>query len=370
MNARSMLFWTILVLAECAFPAFAQKPGNRAEATEIVRELRKIVAPNGVERAEAVRIGGIDQFVSIRGVDKRNPILLVLHGGPGFPSAPMAWWTTRSWEEYFTVVHWDQRGAGKTHLLNDPKQVALTMRPERFIKDTEEMVSWLRNEFGKEKVFVLGMSWGSYVGLEFARTRPEWIHAYIGVGQATNTPESERRGYAYTLAAAKKAGNVQAIADLEGIAPYAAPGKSIPLRDIALERKWSDYFGGVMAYRHHQIDGIAARLSPDYTDAEAARVFEGNNYSQEFLFSDVIQLDLSSNIQLDCPLVILAGRHDRTVNSTVAYEWFERVLAPEKHFVWFEHSAHEVLSEEPGKVLLSLVQLARPLAQRASDAAP
>lgn len=362
--------WTMLWVLGCAAPVFAQKPNNRAEATEVIRELRRIVAPQGVERAEAVRIGGIDQFVSVRGVDRRNPILLILHGGPGFPTAPIAWWTTRPMEEYFTVVHWDQRGAGKTYLLNDPKRVAPTMRPERFVADTEELVGWLRKEFGKEKVFVLGTSWGSYVGLEFARKKPQWLHAYIGVGQAANTPESERRGYAYALAAAKKSGNAQAVQELESIAPYAEPGKPIPLEDIVIERKWSDHYGGVMAYRTHQIDGIASRLSPDYTDAEAARVYDGNNYSQEFLFSDVLGLNLSDITTLDCPLIVMAGRHDRTVNSTVAHDWFERVNAPQKHFVWFEHSAHEVMSEEPGKMLLSLVQLARPLAQRAGDAAP
>jgi pimeloyl-ACP methyl ester carboxylesterase len=350
--------------------AHAQQPDERAPAVETIRELRKIVAPDGVERNEAIPIGGIQQFVSIRGMDRRNPILLIIHGGPGFPTTPMAWWATRPLEEYFTVVHWDQRGAGKTHLLNDAKTVSPTMRPERFIADTEELVAWLRKSFDKKKVFVLGTSWGSYVGLEFATRKPQWLHAYIGMGQATNTPESERRGYAYALAAARKAGNAQAIADLESIAPYAQPGKDIPLKDIALERKWSDYFGGVMAYRPGQIDWMAARLSPDYSDSEIARVFDGNGYSQEYLFSDVLRLDLSKITKLGCPLIVFAGRHDRTVNSTVAHDWFATVTAPAKHFVWFENSAHEILNEEPGKLLLSLVQIARPLAVQAGDAPP
>jgi pimeloyl-ACP methyl ester carboxylesterase len=360
------------MLSLAAAPAFAQpvKPTNRQEAVETVRELRKIVTPTGIERSEAVRIGGIDQFVSIRGADRRNPVLLIVHGGPGFPTMPLAWWTTRGLEEYFTVVHWDQRGAGKTHLINDPKAVAPTMRPERFVDDTEELVAWLRKALGKEKIFLLGTSWGSYVGLEFARRRPEWLHAYIGMGQAANSPESERRGYAFALAAARKAGNSQAVAELESIAPYAVPGKPIPLKDIALERKWSDFFGGVMAYRPRQVDGIAVRLSPDYADDEARRVYDGNGYSQDFLFSPVLTLDFSNVTRLDCPLIVLAGRHDRTVNSSVAKEWFDRVRAPQKQFVWFENSAHEVMVEEPGKLLITLVQHARPLAARTGDVAP
>lgn len=370
-NALRMLVVASLVMAGGRVATAEEaKPANRQEAVAVVRELRRIVSPDGIERNENVRIGGINQFVSIRGADRRNPVLLFIHGGPGFPTTPMAWWATHGLEEYFTVVHWDQRAAGQTFLLNDPKVVGPTMKPERFVDDIEELVGWLRKEMHKDKVFVLGTSWGSYIGLEFAHRRPEWLHAYIGMGQAVNSPESERRGYAYALAAAKKAGNKEAVAELESIAPYAAPGKSIPLEDIRIERKWSDFFGGVMAYRTHQTDGDAVALSPDYSDEEAAHVFDGNGFSQDYLLSPVLSVDLTHITSLGCPLIVLAGRHDRTVNSQVAHEWFERVQSPFKKFVWFEHSAHEIMMEEPGKLLVTLVQQARPLAARAGDVAP
>lgn len=368
--AYTLAMVALAMTVEQTAVAQAVKPMNRQEAVETIRELRRIVTPNGVERNETVRIGGIDQFLSMRGEDRRNPVLLVIHGGPGFPTAPMAWFATHGLEEYFTVVHWDQRGTGKTHLINDPKAVGPTMKPERFVDDIEELVGWLRKEMSKEKVFVLATSWGSYIGLEFAQRRPEWLHAYIGMGQAADIRESERRGYAFALAAARAAGNKEAIAELESIAPYAAPGKPIPLQDIRIQRKWSDFFGGVMAYRKYQIDGIAVRLSPEYSDEEAQRVFEGNGFSQSFLLSPVLSMDLTHVTKLDCPLLILAGRHDRSVNSQVAHDWFQRVQAPWKHFVWFEHSAHEVMMEEPGKLLVTLVKHARPLAAAAGDVAP
>src|SRR5690606_8752901 len=357
----------VLSIPLCAWSSEPAPPTNRAQAIEVIRELRKIVTPLGVERYEMVPVGGIPQFVSIRGADRRNPVLLIVHGGPGFPTSTIAWWGTRGLEEYFTVVHWDQRGAGKTHLASDPAEVAPTMTPDRFVDDTEELVGWLRGQFDKDKVFVLGTSWGSHVGLRFALRRPEWLHAYIGMGQAIDSPESERRGYAHALAAARAAGNRQAIADLESIAPYARAGGAISLEDIALERRWSDHFGGVMAYRTHQIDGIAVRLSPEYSDEEARRAYEGNGYSQDFLLSDVLGVDLSGVKALDCPLIVLAGRHDRSVNSYVAREWFDAVDAPAKHFEWFEHSAHEIIAEEPGKLLVTLVTHALPLAARSGD---
>ncbi len=347
------------------------KPTNRAEAVDVVRQLRRVVTPNGIERAETVRIGGIDQFVTIRGADRRNPVLLVLHGGPGYVSTPLSWWYARGWEEYFTVVQWDQRGAGKTYLLNDPKAVAPTMNRERFVQDTEEMTAWLRKTLGKKKIFVLGHSWGSYLGLELATRHPEWLYAYIGVGQAANSPESERQGWAWAMAEAKARHNDQAATELQAIAPYAAPGKAIPLKDLYVQRKWVNAFGGVMAYRPSQDEEAhAARLSPDYTDAEAPHIWDGNDYSEGFLLADVLTMDLSGIDTLKCPLILLEGRHDRTVNADVAHAWFDKLKAPEKHFVWFENSAHEPMSEEPGKFLLSLVRYARPIAAKAGDVAP
>lgn len=355
------LFVALLCVAQ-AVASELSPAMSRADAVGVIAELRRIVAPRGVERYEFVDVGGIRQFVSIRGQDRANPVLLVVHGGPGFPTSGIAWWATRPLEEYFTVVHWDQRGAGRTHLANDPAAVAPTMTRARFVDDIEELVAWLRTEFRQDKVFVLGTSWGSVIGLEFASRRPDWLHAYIGMGQAVDIPESERRGHAYALAAARAEGNAQAIAELESVMPYAAPGKPIPLEHIVLERKWSDHYGGVMAYRQGQVDGMAVRLSPEYPDEDAARAYAGNGWSQDFLLSDVLGVDLGHVVRLGCPLLVLAGRHDRTVNSSVAHEWFDAVDAPYKHFEWFEHSAHEILAEEPGKLLLTLVQHARPLA--------
>ena len=369
-NMKAALVGVLLYLAPVAATRGADgpaKPANRAEATDVVRNLRRIVTPRGIERAQTVRIGGIDQWVTIRGDDRRNPVLLVLHGGPGYVEMPLSWWYARGWEEYFTVVQWDQRGAGKTYMINDPKAVGPTMTRERMLQDTDEMVAWLRKELGKQKIFVWGHSWGSYLGLELARRHPQWLYAYIGTGQLTNGPESERRGWAFAMESARAAHNDQAVSELNAIAPYPAAGK--PIADIATEHRWVDRFGGVMAYRTSQEDeSHAGRLSPDYTDTEQPRIYDGNGFSERYLLADALSLDLSAETELDVPLILLEGRHDRTVNSDVAYEWFERVKAPEKRFVWFENSAHEPEFEEPGKFLLSLVLYARPLAEKVGDA--
>jgi proline iminopeptidase len=347
------------------------KPATRAEATAIIANARKIVTPDGVERLEKVRIGGIDQWVSIRGADRRNPVLLYIHGGPGYVSIPMSWWFNRGVEEYFTVVQWDQRAAGKTYLLTDPATIAPTLTRERMIADTEEVAAWARKEFGKEKIFVLGHSWGSFLGLQLAERHPEWLYAYIGVGQLIDGPESERQGWRFAMNAARDAGNAEAVRELKAIAPYGARGQTIPIKDIYVERKWVGYYGGVMAYRRdNSADGDLAQLSPDYSDQEIGHIWDGNKFATPYLLPDVVALDLTATNKLAVPLILFEGRHDRNVNSEVAAAWFDTVKAPEKQLVWFEHSAHIPMTEEPGKFLLSLVRYARPIAEKTGDTAP
>ena len=348
--------------------AASTPPTSRAESTRIIGELRRVVADGGIERLEAVRIGGIDQWVSIRGNDRRNPVLLMLHGGPGWVAMPTSWYFQRGWEEYFTVVQWDQRGAGKTYASNDPARVAPTMTRERMIADSEEMVAWLRKEFGKDRIFVLGQSWGSYLGLELAQRRPEWLHAYIGMGQVTNAPESERRGWAWTLQRAKAEGNAEAVAELEALAPYAEGNTPLPLENLFMQRKWLNQYGGMVHNRTGgNAEAAAIRLSPEYTDQDVAAMWKGNDFSMQHLLSDVLTLDMSQVRELKTPLFLFLGRHDYNVSSELAAEWFNTVRAPGKQLVWFEQSAHEVMIEEPGKTLLTLVNQVRPIAERAGD---
>ena len=354
--------------ADAAQSASSNKPFSRQKAAGIIANARKIVTPNGIERLEAVRIGGIEQWVSVRGMDRGNPALLFLHGGPGYMSIPMSWWYTRGWEEYFTVVQWDQRGAGKTLLLNGRAALAPTMTPERMVADAQEMVSWVSRELGKRKIFVLGHSWGSYLGLEVAKRMPASLHAYIGLGQITNAPESERRGWQFALDSARRAGNFAAVRELQTIAPYFAPGHPSPLKDLYVQRRWLEYFGGSMAHRHgSDAETNLSELSPDYTDAEISHVWDGNEFSEHYLLQQVLTLDESATRRLDCPLIVCAGRHDFVVNAELAAKWCGEVRAPFKQLVWFENAGHLVMTEEPGKFLVSLLQYARPLAERAGD---
>ena len=101
MKRKAFVLVAALVSVACYAQESAQtaaKPGSRAEATAIIANARKILTPNGLERLEKVRIGGTEQWISIRGVDRRNPVLVVIHGGPGYVDMPMSWWFGRGGE--------------------------------------------------------------------------------------------------------------------------------------------------------------------------------------------------------------------------------------------------------------------------------
>ncbi len=352
-------------------PAQQAKPFSRQEAASIIADARRIANPQGIAWLGKVRIGGIDQWVSIRGRDRRNPVLLVVHGGPGYILMPMGWWSFRDEEEYFTVVQWDQRGAGKTYLLNDAKKVGPTLTLERTVADAEEMTDWVCRKLGKKKIFLLGHSAGTSIGLEMAQRHPDELYAYIGVGEMADMPESERRGWTFAMDSARRAHNALAIRELKAIAPYFAPGHPGKLEDIFTERKWIGVFGGAMAYRQgSDADTDLAKLSPDYTDAELPHLWDGNKFTEHYLLAGFLGRDWSTFRKFDCPVIIFAGRHDYIANSSVAADWFAKVRAPSKQFIWFENSGHMPMTEEPAKFLVSLLRYARPFAEHAGDTPP
>jgi pimeloyl-ACP methyl ester carboxylesterase len=369
--ARRLLALAVVLVAACATAPTTPAPRTRAEAQEIVANMRRIVTEHGVERLESVEIGGVQQWVSIRGADRRNPILLFLHGGPGYVQMPTAWHFTRAWEDHFTIVHWDQRGAGRTYASAANQDAMIeSLSYERMIADAEEMLAWLRAEFGKERIFVLGQSWGSMLGVELERRHPEQLHAYIGVGQAADMMEGERRGYAWVLARARADNNAEAIAALEAIAPYAETAPPTT-EHLLMQRRWLGHYGGVVYGRTDSSDFTrAARLSPDYTDRDVALVWQGNARSVQRLFPELWTHNLNEVTELRTPVILLSGRHDYNVNSQVGAEWLARLDAPAKIIVWFEYSAHQPTSEEPGRALAALLQHALPIAERAGDVAP
>lgn len=357
-----------LLAVIAAIPAWAESRKSSdpyTDARSIIEDMQRIVTPNGIEESFAARIGGIDQWVSVRGKDRDNPMLLFVHGGPASPALPVSWAFQRPWEEYFTVVQWDQRGAGKTYRANDPEEVAETIRIERFVQDVGEMIDFLVNRYDKRRVILVAHSWGTIIGLPAALRNAERIHAYVGIGQVISVEENERLSYEYALRTAKRENNEEGIEDLEALAPY--PG-TLTRERIIRQRKWAQHYGGLSAYRtdskyYHN----APKLSPAYDEEDRAAIGQGNVLTLGRILQEWMDVDYRSITEVPFPIVMFLGRHDYTTPSKPAATWLRNVDAPSKHAVWFEHSSHLMPLEEPGKTLLSLVNDVRPIAVAAGD---
>jgi pimeloyl-ACP methyl ester carboxylesterase len=360
------------VLATNAFAQQAPAPSPeptyiRSQVTKSIADARKIVTPNGVEDLLQVDIGNTKQWLAIRGRDRRNPVLLMIHGGPASPEMPTSWWFQTGWEDYFTVVQWDQRGSGKTFNANDPEVVKPTLSLARHVADAGEVVQYLRKRFNQDKVFVLGHSFGSLIGLTLAHEHPEWLYAYIGMGQIINGREGERLGYELTLRAAQKAGNQKAVDELKAIAPYPNADGTVPLAKINKQREWGMVYGGLSAGREN-LDYYFAlvKFSPEYSEQDRKAIDKGSELSLAVLLPDLVNFNFSNTTQFGCPILMFEGRPDYTTPSDIVEKWLQRVQAPGKKFVWFENSAHMVMVEEPGRMLVHLVQDALPYAQSPS----
>ena len=170
--------------------------------------------PDNIISLEKIKIGNINQWISIRGKNTNNPILLYLHGGPGTPVMPLFRYFQAPLENYFIVVQWEQRGAGKSFSWKIPKK---TMTIEQFISDLHELIEILMKRFKKEKIFLMGHSWGSVLGTYMVQRYPELFYAYIGVGQASDTIETEKIMYQFALDKSKETNNKKAIKKLEKI---------------------------------------------------------------------------------------------------------------------------------------------------------
>jgi pimeloyl-ACP methyl ester carboxylesterase len=180
-----------------------------------VAKALEITTPNGIVEQHFVKVGGIDQWLQLRGEDRGNPVLLVLHGGPGWPNAVFSL-PLRPWERHFTVVQWDHRGAGKT-LGRNGKAGSGEMTFARRVADAIEVIEFLRQYLSVEKVVVLAESMGTLTGLPLAKRRPDLFHALVATDLYVNMAANEARKYQLTLERVRAAGNAKGVAALERI---------------------------------------------------------------------------------------------------------------------------------------------------------
>ena len=315
--------------------------------TPKIKDKEGKIKPNSVASLEKVPIGGIDQWIIIRGHDKVNPILLFLHGGPGSIEGPFAYKFQRDLEEHFIVVNWDQRGAGKSYSKKIPKE---SMTIEQFILDAYELIQLLLNRFNQKSLFLVGHSWGSILGTLVVSRYPEFIHAYVGIGQVVNILDSEKVSYQYTIDQAKERGNKKALKQLKKLEPY--PEKDInDTKALRKQRKWLTKFGGVMHNGTSWWPYIKIALaSPEYSLKDMIKFIGGLKFSIETMWAQMFEIDLPKQIaELKVPVYICMGRYDYNTPFELAEQYFNQLKAPKKEYIWFENSGHLLNTEESEK---------------------
>lgn len=333
-----------------------------AAGRALLGDMQRLSMPTAVDLKVDFELGGARQIVAIRGTDAANPLILFVHGGPASTELPIAWTYQRPWEDFFTVVQWDQRGAGLSFPLNEPEALGPTLKFERYCDDAIELIELLCARYEKQKVIIVGHSWGSAIGLAVAIKRPDLIHAYVGVAQVIDFLKNEREGYAWTLSEAARTDNADALSELNAISPYPQE-HSLDLEKTKVERKWVRSFGGFAAYRDDtNFHSHSFLLSPAHSLADGQAIGAGFSFTMPRMWPQLAAISFSGVKHIEVPVLLFLGRHDRVSSSHIAEQWLADLDAPLKELVWFERSAHLPMFEEPGKFLAALVERVAPLA--------
>ncbi len=284
---------------------------------------RSASAADPVERSGFIPIGGVEQWIAMRGASADNPALLFLHGGPGEALSPFRS-VSAPWERSLVVVHWDQRGAGKTYGRNPPAPEDMSL--ERSVQDAIEVAEHVRRVLGKDKIVLAGQSWGSIVGWRTIQARPDLFHAYVGTAQAVSWARSMEGREAAARAAAEAAGDEAALAAMDAAQALALDD---PRRLAPLRREWimppSD-----LAFIERQ----RAYVGDPPFEGDVADWVDGFSFSAQALWADTVGFDAyASGLDVAVPVVVIQGREDHITPPDAARRLVEDLRAPSKAFV-------------------------------------
>jgi len=305
---------------------------------------------NSIIEKHFIEIGGIRQGFFVSSENQENPVILFLHGGPGCPELALfyPYETSESLSKYFTVCYWDQRGAGMSFSNSiDPA----TMTLEQLVEDTRQITEYLKQRFKKEKIYLMGHSWGSFLGIKTIEKYPSNYLAYIGIGQVTNQLESEKLAYDYMLQYAIEVKDGSAIRKLKQFNRDSPNFPDKSYMDTVRSQLMNKYGIGIM-HENFSMAGLIknAIFFKGYTFAEIVKFIRGMPFSVKHLWDNVISDNLfESSISFQVPIHITHGKYDYQVSYVLAREYFEKIEAPHKSFFTFDKSAHSPNCEEPEK---------------------
>ena len=289
-----------------------------------------------------VTLGGEKQYVEITGTSSKNPVLLFLHGGPGWPQTPHLRYFNAGLTKSVTLVAWEQAGCGKSYMHNpDPKNLSV----EQLVNDAHELTLLLKKKFQQDKIYLAGFSWGSVLGMHFIKKYPEDYAAYFGISQIIDLNRSIdlSRDWIKQQAEIKKdKKTLRIVAQLEK--------KDTALCKTALDCFFKKYelltaYGGAIYKK--EVEGAIKIAETKYEDYKNYDWLKGFLYSASRLGDAIFETNFTSTTEVKVPIYFFIGRHDWSLPSIVTEDFFTQLTAPKKEIVWFEQSGHECLEEEP-----------------------
>lgn len=277
---------------------------------------------------ETITLGGIQQSILVRTDDKNQPIVLFLHGGPGTAQIGFARRFQRQLEKEFIVVNWDQRGSG----ISESAEFSI----EAYLNDAKGLIQYLLKRFGKEKLYLVGHSWGSILGSLLAQEYHDYLYAYIGVGQIVYTVEGERISFEFVKDQAEKKRDKKALELLNNLT-----FEPNSFDYLFSQRKLLDkYKGSLYSMTGNQLFFGDFLHNTEYRLSDWFRFIKRNKTSLNMMWHEVAKIDFRNVVDFSVPIYFCAGRFDFNTPSQLIEEYFHRIHAPVKELVWFENSGH------------------------------
>ena len=311
--------------------------------------------PREISAINRIEIGGLSQAYRERGVSSDLPLLLFLHGGPGVPDMPLAR-ITAELEKDFIVIHWDQRGAGKTFNPTNPPG---GMNVNQFANDALELTDHLLTKHNRKKLHLVGFSFGSLVGMEIVHRRPEKFITYTSIAQFVDIPASEIILKQEALARAQQAGDTRALQTLRKFGPT---GDDTHKQEAIINKVAENLVSENVANPFGMWDYLGTALfSGIYTPYEVGKTIIGRRYSGESLAEELYDIDLRKTVRrIEVPSTFLLARWDTLLSANLAKDYIDALSAPSgKRIIWFEKSGHSMHLEQPQKFIGIMQDIAR-----------
>lgn len=323
---------------------------------------KKIKMPNGISEIQYLDINDSKQYVLIRGKDVKNPVLLFLHGGPGASATALLRKFNSELEEHFTVVYWDQRNAGKSYSKKTPKE---EIRVAKYIQDVDTLTTYLKNRFNVDKIFLVGHSWGTRLGLYAVQKNPKNYIAYVGIGQELVSYEGELISYQYSLKRAKEANNLKAIKELEEMGEPQSGDYTKMYKNgfwgLVKQKKWLLKLGGERFARTNYTDWILSIwFSREYSFKDLIKYGKSSGFSAGNIIydPDFNNIDFFKQIpEVKIPVFFISGAYDYNTPWELVQRYHNTLHAPYKEFIKFEKSGHSPVFEEPERFNKEIIRI-------------